>query len=238
MYCHVLAARIAGEPPAFRGKPRFCEKNTVKRRKEMNDERKQGNGKTSGVKKALRLKFPDIPSAWGSCSRNTTTNWSGHTHLGERSTLLCTKGAARAGPLTVPPVKLRPFLCFSLYYRHSDLPSNIIPRIPALFLGISILSGVSLSWGAPAPFHPSPIPSLSPLSRHFPLLKYPLPHLHLVCERLSYRIFYNFYSGGYFIIFILVFLRMVFPPHLKPLFLNLSRCQGPPPCFDLTHVSD
>jgi hypothetical protein len=36
-YCHVLAARIAGEPPAFRGKPRFCEKNTVKRRKEKND---------------------------------------------------------------------------------------------------------------------------------------------------------------------------------------------------------
>jgi hypothetical protein len=33
-YCHVLAARIAGEPPAFRGKPRFCEKDTVKRRKE------------------------------------------------------------------------------------------------------------------------------------------------------------------------------------------------------------
>jgi hypothetical protein len=33
-YCHVLAARIAGEPPAFRGKPRFCEKNTVERRKE------------------------------------------------------------------------------------------------------------------------------------------------------------------------------------------------------------
>jgi hypothetical protein len=159
MYCHVLAARIAGEPPAFRGKPRFCEKNTVKRRKEMNDERKQGNGKTSGVKKALRLKFPDIPSAWGSCSRNTTTNWSGHTHLGERSTLLCTKGAARAGPLTVPPVKLRPFatncndhlvlriitggcnniayvdaahrLCFSLYYRHSNLLSSIFPRIPA-----------------------------------------------------------------------------------------------------------
>ena len=93
MYCHVLAARIAGEPPAFRGKPRFCEKNTVKRRKEKNDERKQGNGKTSGVKKALRLKFPEIPSAWGSCSRNTTTNWSGHTHLGERSTLLCPKGA-------------------------------------------------------------------------------------------------------------------------------------------------
>ena len=29
--------RIAGEPPAFRGKPRFCEKNTVKRRKEKND---------------------------------------------------------------------------------------------------------------------------------------------------------------------------------------------------------
>jgi hypothetical protein len=36
-YCHVLAVRIVGEPPAFRGKPRFCEKYTVKRRKEKND---------------------------------------------------------------------------------------------------------------------------------------------------------------------------------------------------------
>jgi hypothetical protein len=30
MYYHVLTARITGEPPVFRGKPRFCEKNTVK----------------------------------------------------------------------------------------------------------------------------------------------------------------------------------------------------------------
>jgi hypothetical protein len=57
-YCHVLAARIAGEPPAFRGKPRFCEKNTVKRRKEKNDERKQGNGKRLGSRIALRVKLP------------------------------------------------------------------------------------------------------------------------------------------------------------------------------------
>jgi hypothetical protein len=44
MYCHVLAVRIAGEPPVFRlrGKPRFCEKNTVKRRKENNDGEKTG----------------------------------------------------------------------------------------------------------------------------------------------------------------------------------------------------
>jgi hypothetical protein len=33
-YCHVLAARIAGEPPAFRGKPRFCKKDTAKRRRD------------------------------------------------------------------------------------------------------------------------------------------------------------------------------------------------------------
>jgi hypothetical protein len=33
-HCHVLAARIAGQPPTFRGKPRFSEKDTVKRRKE------------------------------------------------------------------------------------------------------------------------------------------------------------------------------------------------------------
>ena len=34
MYCHVSAARIAGEPPAFRGKPRFCKKDTAKRRRD------------------------------------------------------------------------------------------------------------------------------------------------------------------------------------------------------------
>jgi hypothetical protein len=33
-YCHVLTARIAGEPPAFRGKPRFCKKDTAKRRRD------------------------------------------------------------------------------------------------------------------------------------------------------------------------------------------------------------
>jgi hypothetical protein len=33
-YCHVLAVRIAGEPPAFRGKPRFCTKDTAKRRRD------------------------------------------------------------------------------------------------------------------------------------------------------------------------------------------------------------
>ncbi len=58
MYWHVLAARIAGEPPTFRGKPRFCEKNTVKRRKGRTMERKQVNGKRLGSRIALRLKFP------------------------------------------------------------------------------------------------------------------------------------------------------------------------------------
>jgi hypothetical protein len=33
-YCHVLTVRIAGEPPAFRGKPRFCKKDTAKRRRD------------------------------------------------------------------------------------------------------------------------------------------------------------------------------------------------------------
>jgi hypothetical protein len=63
-YCHVLAARIAGEPPAFSGKPLFCEKDTVKRRKDKkNDERKeQTNGKPwrSGI--SLLLKPPDVLS--------------------------------------------------------------------------------------------------------------------------------------------------------------------------------
>ncbi len=54
----------------------------MKRRKEKNDERKQGNGKTSGVKNALRLKFPEIPSPWDRYTVNTTTNWSGRAQQG------------------------------------------------------------------------------------------------------------------------------------------------------------
>jgi hypothetical protein len=61
-YYHVLTVRIAGEPPAFRGKPRFCERDTVKRRKEKNfDERKQQtNGKPWSSRITLRLKSPDV----------------------------------------------------------------------------------------------------------------------------------------------------------------------------------
>jgi hypothetical protein len=33
-YFHVLTVRIAGEPPAFRGKPRFCKKDAAKRRRD------------------------------------------------------------------------------------------------------------------------------------------------------------------------------------------------------------
>jgi hypothetical protein len=50
--------------PAFRGKPRFCEKDTVKRRKEKNDERKQQtNGKPWMSRITLRLKSPDALSS-------------------------------------------------------------------------------------------------------------------------------------------------------------------------------
>ena len=104
-----LGSQNCGRTTCLQGKTALLWKNTVKRRKEMNDERKQGNGKTSGVKKALRLKFPDIPSAWDSCSRNTTTNWSGRTHLGERSTLLCPKGACPDRPSDGAPCEPRPF---------------------------------------------------------------------------------------------------------------------------------
>jgi hypothetical protein len=63
-YCHVLTVRITGEPPVFRGKPRFCEKDTVRRRKEKNDERKQQtNGKPWRSRIALRLKPPDVLSS-------------------------------------------------------------------------------------------------------------------------------------------------------------------------------
>jgi hypothetical protein len=60
-YWHVLTVRISGEPPVFRGKPRFCEKDTVKRRKEKNDERKQQtNGKPSLISysKIVSWNFP------------------------------------------------------------------------------------------------------------------------------------------------------------------------------------
>jgi hypothetical protein len=33
-YCHVFTSKIAGEPPAFRGKPHFCKKDTAKRRRD------------------------------------------------------------------------------------------------------------------------------------------------------------------------------------------------------------
>jgi hypothetical protein len=40
-YYHVLSVKIAGEPPAYRGKPRFCEKEYRETKKGKNDERKQ-----------------------------------------------------------------------------------------------------------------------------------------------------------------------------------------------------
>ena len=68
MYCHVLAARIVGEPPVFRGKPRFCKKDTVKRRKEKerlfammrfaNLRENRDSGKRLGSRISLHLKFP------------------------------------------------------------------------------------------------------------------------------------------------------------------------------------
>ncbi len=67
-YYHVLTVRISGEPPAFRGKPRFCEKDTVKRRKEKerlftmmrfaNLRENRDNGKRLGSRITHRLKFP------------------------------------------------------------------------------------------------------------------------------------------------------------------------------------
>jgi hypothetical protein len=57
-----------GEPPDFRGKPSFCKKDTVKRRKEKepvlvmmrfaNLRENRDNGKRLGSRIALRLKFP------------------------------------------------------------------------------------------------------------------------------------------------------------------------------------
>ena len=109
-YCHVLAARIAGEPPAFRGKPRFCEKNTVKRRKEKNDERKQVNGKRLGSRIALRLKFPAYYPPLGAAAAGIQLPIGQGTHIwGNVLRCYARRGPTREDPLTVSPVKLRPF---------------------------------------------------------------------------------------------------------------------------------
>jgi hypothetical protein len=91
------------------------------------------------------------------------------------------RGPARSGPLTVPPVKpdpsrpiattiwssgssqgdtitshtwMWPIVAASLFNIVSQTccPASFPGFLP-LFLGISILSGISLSWGTPAPFH-------------------------------------------------------------------------------------
>jgi hypothetical protein len=64
---------------------------------------------------------------------------------------LCSPGVCRSGPCS----------CISLYVSYSKLACSILPRIPAPISGNLYSKRVSLSWGAPAPFH------------------YPPPHLKL-----------------------------------------------------------
>jgi hypothetical protein len=68
-----------------------------------------------------------------SCSRNTTTNWSGHTHLGERSTLLCPKGDYPGRPSDGAPCET-PTLRDQLQ-RPSGPPDHIsYPKLASLHL--------------------------------------------------------------------------------------------------------
>ena len=163
MYCHVLASRITGEPPACRGKPRFCEKNTVKRRKEGTMRENRAMVKRLGLRKPGEPQVSRNKLRWGSCSRNTTTNWSGHTHLGERSTLLCPKGAcpdrpSDGAPCETPTLRYQlqrpsgppdhhrglhyhrirgsgPLLLLLSLISYSKLASQHHPRIPASISG-------------------------------------------------------------------------------------------------------
>jgi hypothetical protein len=64
-----LTFRIAGVPPVFRGKTRFCKKDTVKQRKEKkkvlammrfaNLRENRDSGKRLGSRITLHLKFPE-----------------------------------------------------------------------------------------------------------------------------------------------------------------------------------
>jgi len=81
-YWHVLTDRIVGEPPAFRGKPRFCEKDTVKRRNENERWKKTADEWwTLEVKNSSSTQASSrhgvLPFGWGRCSSNTTANWLG-----------------------------------------------------------------------------------------------------------------------------------------------------------------
>jgi hypothetical protein len=100
-YWHVLTDRIVGEPPAFRGKPRFCEKDTVKRRNENERWKKTADEWwTLEVKNSSSTQASSrhgvLPFGWGRCSSNTTANWLG-TATGNCPTLT-----------TCPPVKNSP----------------------------------------------------------------------------------------------------------------------------------
>ncbi len=90
-YCLVLTARIAGEPPAFRGKPRFCKKDTVKRRRDKErlfammkfaNLKEQSNGEPWRSRITLLLKPSDaLPSRLRSLQTFVDTSWLGTTTI-------------------------------------------------------------------------------------------------------------------------------------------------------------
>ena len=70
----------------------------------------QTNGESWRSRIALRLKPPDtLPSGWGQLQREYSCQLVRHTLLGERSTLLCPKGACPDRPSDGAPCEPRPF---------------------------------------------------------------------------------------------------------------------------------
>jgi hypothetical protein len=115
-YCHVLAARITGEPPAFREKSLLCEKDTVKI--------------------VLHLKPPDVLS-----SRLQTLQRVCRFELGKRTHHIRTNSA-----LSFPPAKNLPTLRFHLERpsgspdHHRGLHKHRIRGCGPLLLLLSLIS--------------------------------------------------------------------------------------------------
>ena len=142
----------------------------------------RNNSKPWRSRIVLRLKPPDtLPSGWGQLQREYRCQLVRHTLLGERSTLLCPKGSCPGRPSDGAPCET-PTLRDQLQRpsgppdHHRGLHKHRIRGCGPLLLILSLLSsfqlalehlsqdscpisgnlilnGISLSRGAPAPFH-------------------------------------------------------------------------------------
>jgi hypothetical protein len=137
-----LVVRIEGEPPDFRAKPRFCKKDTVKRRKEKervlvmmrfaNLRENRDSGKRLGSRIVFRLKFPEY---YPPCGVDTDR---------------------------IQIVDVVHCCCFPLQYRIPNLSLGIFPEIPGSYLSFHIYSrSVSRLRHPTGPFPVSPVPALA-----------------------------------------------------------------------------